>query len=216
MDSIRIRNQQSRKFLGHLDAFDQKNFIGNSMHSERQNVECRSQVDSECISDNVNGTALAKKNAVNIRTSDGSFGDRVIWERDNTFDAVVVRILIENLVTVSMIIAFKFELAVRSRNAPSWGVVVSVISNSERWKQTESLPFSERIWQKWYFPQIYFDDETRLFTPDETSEFRCQEHTLTSNHTRVTGPNLARRENCFYQSAASWNFCAHRIWCNCA
>ena len=79
-----------------------------------------------------NVSSIVNENALNVKTLERCFNERIDREMSNIVDTVEDRIQNAILVAIDNIIAPKIELAIRSINASSGRDVTSVSGNSER------------------------------------------------------------------------------------
>ena len=137
MVSTRKKRQPNKRLLSQLDDFEQDMIIGNAT-SERQ----ESVVDNDGTNDQdfTVGTShtnsINNENALNVKTLERCFNERIDREMNNIVDTVEDRIQNAILIAIDNIIAPKIELAIKSVNASSGRDATSVSANSERREHT--------------------------------------------------------------------------------
>ena len=133
MVSTRKKRQSSKRLLSQLDDFDQDVIIGNTTSERRENVVVNGGVDDQNFTGGTsNVSSIVNENALNVKTLERCFNERIDREMSNIVDTVEDRIQNAILVAIDNIIAPKIELAIRSLNASSGRDVTSVSGNSER------------------------------------------------------------------------------------
>ena len=133
MVSTRKKRQSSKRLLSQLDDFDQDVIIGNTTSERRENVVVNEGVDDQNFTGSTsNISSIVKENALNVKTLERCFNERIDREMSSIVDTVEDRIQNAILVAIDNIIAPKIELAIRSINASSGRDVTSVSGNSER------------------------------------------------------------------------------------
>ena len=133
MVSTRKKRQSSKRLLSQLDDFDQDVIIGNTTSERRENAVVNGGVDDQNFTgDTSNVSSIVDENALNVKTLERCFNERIDREMSNIVDTVEDRIQNAILVAIDNIIAPKIELAIRSINASSGRDVISVSGNSER------------------------------------------------------------------------------------
>ena len=133
MVSTRKKRQSSKRLLSQLDDFDQDVIIGNTTSEWREYVVVNGGVDDQNFTGGTsNVSSIVNENALNVKTLERCFNERIDREMSNIVDTVEDRIQNAILVAIDNIIAPKIELAIRSINASSGRDVTSVSGNSER------------------------------------------------------------------------------------
>ena len=132
MVSTRKKRQSNKRLLSQLDDFDQDMIIGSTASERQENVVVD---ESTNVQDFTVGTSnvspVINKNAMNVKTLERCFNERIDREMNNIVDTVEDRIQNAFLAAIDNIVAPKIELAIRSLNASSGRDVTSVSANSE-------------------------------------------------------------------------------------
>ena len=132
MVSTRRKRQSNKRLLSQLDDFDQDMIIGSTASERQENVVVD---ESTNVQDFTVGTSnvspVINKNAMNVKTLERCFNERIDREMNNIVDTVEDRIQNAILAAIDNIVAPKIELAIRSINAFSGRDVTSVSANSE-------------------------------------------------------------------------------------
>ena len=92
--------------------------------------------DQDFIVGTSNVSPVINKNAMNVKTLERCFNERIDIEMNNIVDTVEDRIQNAILAAIDNIVAPKIELSIRSLNASSGRDVTSVSANSERREHT--------------------------------------------------------------------------------
>ena len=133
MVSTRKKRQSSKRLLSQLDDFDQDVIIGNTTSERRENVLVNEGVDDQNFTGGTsNVSSIVNENALNVKTLERCFNERIDREMSNIVDTVEDRIQNAVLTAIDNIVTPKIELAIRSINASSGRDVTSVSGNSER------------------------------------------------------------------------------------
>ena len=133
MVSTRKKRQSNKRLLSQLDDFDQDVIIGNTTSERRENVVVNENIDDQNFTGGTsNVSSIVNENALNVKTLERCFNERIDREMSNIVDTVEERIQNAILVAIDIIVAPKIELAIRSINACSGQDVTSVSGNSER------------------------------------------------------------------------------------
>ena len=133
MVSTRKKRQSSKRLLSQLDDFDQDVIIGNTTRERRENVVVNGGVDDQdFIGGTSNVSSIVNENALNVKTLERCFNERIDREMSNIVDTVEDRIQNAVLTAIDNIVTPKIELAIRSKNASSGRDVTSASGNSER------------------------------------------------------------------------------------
>ena len=133
MVSTRKKRQSNKRLLSQLDDFDQDVIIGNTTSERQENVVVNESIDDRNFTGGVsNVSSIINENALDVKTLERCFNERIDREMSNIVDTVEDRIQNAILVAIDNIVAPKIELAIRSINASSGQDVTSVSGNSER------------------------------------------------------------------------------------
>ena len=133
MVSTRKKRQSSKRLLSQLDDFDQDVIIGNTTSERRENVVVNGGVDDQDFTGGTsNVSSIVNENALNVKTLERCFNERIDREMSNIVDTVEDRIQNAVLTAIDNIVTPKIELAIRSINASSGRDVTSASGNSER------------------------------------------------------------------------------------
>ena len=133
MVSTRKKRQSSKRLLSQLDDFDQDVITGNTTSERRENVVVNGGVDDQDFTGGTsNVSSIVNENALNVKTLEGCFNERIDREMSNIVDTVEDRIQNAVLTAIDNIVTPKIELAIRSINASSGRDVTSASGNSER------------------------------------------------------------------------------------
>ena len=133
MVSTRKKRQSSKRLLSQLDDFDQDVIIGNTTSERRENVVVNGGVDDQNFTGGTsNVSSIVNENALNVKTLERCFNERIDREMSNIVDTVEDRIQNAVLTAIDNIVTPKIELAIRSINASSGRDVTSESGNSER------------------------------------------------------------------------------------
>ena len=133
MVSTRKKRQSSKRLLSQLDDFDQDVIIGNTTSERRENVVVNGGVDDQNFTGGTsNVSSIVNENALNVKTLERCFNERIDREMSNIVDTVEDRIQNAVLTAIDNIVTPKIELAIRSINASSGRDVTSASGDSER------------------------------------------------------------------------------------
>ena len=125
--------ERNKRLLSQLDDFDQDVIIGNTTSERQENVVVNESIDDRNFTGGVsNVSSIINENALDVKTLERCFNERIDREMSNIVDTVEDRIQNAILVAIDNIVAPKIELAIRSINASSGQDVTSVSGNSER------------------------------------------------------------------------------------
>ena len=192
MVSTRKKRQSNKRLLSQLEDFDQDMIIGNAASERQENVVVNEGTNDRdfTVSKSSNNTAV-NEIAMNVKTSERCFNERIDREMSNIVDTVEDRIQNAILTAIENIVAPKIELAIRSINASSGQDVTSASATSERREYIGSnVPFENASENNNTLGVTNVNDETRHNISDEVSElsvpethFDRQAHT----HHMVTG-----------------------------
>ena len=171
------RRQTNKRLLSQLDDFDQDMIIGNAVSERLEIVVVNGGTNDRDfnVSNSSNNTAI-NESAMNVKTLERCFNERIDREMSNIVDTVEDRIKNSILTAIENIVAPKIELAIRSINASSGRDVTSVTANSERGERVginASLENASENNNTLRVPNV--SDETRLNIPDEISELSVPE-----------------------------------------
>ena len=177
MVSTRKKRQSNKRLLSQFDDFDQDMIIGNAASERQGNVVVNEGTNDRdfTVSNSSNNTA-DNESAINVKTLEKCFNERIDREMSNIVDTVEDRIQNAILTTVENIVAPKIELAVRSVNASSGRDTTSVTANSERGERVGNNASFENASENnntLRVPNV--NDETRQNIPDEVSELSVPE-----------------------------------------
>ena len=177
MLSTRKKRQSNKRLLSQLDDFDQDMIIGNAVSERQENAVVNMGTNDRdfTVSNSSNNTAV-NENAMNVKTLERRFNERIDREMSNIVDTVEDRIQNAILTAIENIVAPKIELAIRSINASSGRDVTSVIANSERGERVvinASFENASENNNTLHVPSV--SDETRLNIPDEVGELSVPE-----------------------------------------
>ena len=133
MVSTRKKRQSSKRILSQLDDFDRDVIIGNTANERQGSVEVNEGTnDQDFTVGTSNVSSIVNENALNIKTLERCFNERIDREMGNIVDTVEDRIQNAILTAIDNIVTPKIELAIRSINASSGRDVTSASGNSER------------------------------------------------------------------------------------
>ena len=188
----RKKRLTNKRLLSQLDDFDQDMNFGNAASERQENAVFNEGTNDRdfTVSSSSNNTAV-NESAMNVKTLERCFNERIDREMSNIVDTVEDRIRNAILTAIENIVAPKIELAIRSINASSGQDVTSASATSERREYIGSnVPFENASENNNTLGVTNVNDETRQNIPDEVSElsvpgthFDRQPHT----HHMVTG-----------------------------
>ena len=198
MVSTRKNRQPNKRLLSQLDDFEQDMVIDNAT-SERQEsfVANEGTNDQDFTVGTSHTNSINNENALNVKTLERCFNERIDREMNNIVDTVEDRIQNANLIAIDNIIAPKIELAIKSVKASSGRDTTSVSANSERREHTginalfENAPENNNN----TLGVANINDETRRNFQDEVSGSPVQgtqfglrspaHHTMSGGNTEV-------------------------------
>ena len=193
MVSTRKKRQSNKRLLSQLDDFDQDMIIGNAASERQENgVVNEGTNDQDFTVGTSNVSSNVDENALNVKTLERCFNERIDREMNNIVETVEDRIQNAILTTIDNIVAPKIELAIRSGiNTSSGRDVTSVSANSERREHAGiNAFFGNASENNNKLNTTNENDETRRNIHDEVTElsvpgthFDRQPHT----HHMVTG-----------------------------
>ena len=132
MVSTRKKRQSNRRLLSQLDDFDQDIILGNAARQNQENdVVNEGTNDREFTVGTSSNNSVFNEIAMNVKTLERCFNERIDREMSNIVDAVEDRIQNAILTAIDNIVAPKIELAIRSINASSGRDATSVAANSD-------------------------------------------------------------------------------------
>ena len=151
--------------------------IGNAVSERQENVVVNEGTNDRdfTVSNSSNNTAV-NESAMNVKTLERCFNERIDREMSNIVDTVEDRIQNAILTAIENIVAPKIELAIRSINASLGRDVTSVTANSEHGERVginASFENASENNNTLRVPNV--SDETRLNFPDEVSELSVPE-----------------------------------------
>ena len=155
--------------------------IGNAASERQENVVTNKGTKDRdfTVSTSDNNTAL-NESAVNVKTLERCFNEKIDREMSNIVDTVEDRIQNAILTAIKNIIAPETELAIRSINASSGRDVTSVTANSQRGGRIGIKVFFENASENNNTLHVSnVNDETRYNILDEVSELSVRKHDLT-------------------------------------
>ena len=227
MVSTRKKRQSSRRLLSQLDDFDRDVIIGNTANERQRSVEVNEGTkDQDFTVDTSNVSSIVNENALNIKTLERCFNERIDREMGNIVDTVEDRIQNAILTAIDNIVTPKIELAIRSINASSGRDVTSASGNSER-REYEGInaSFENASANNRTLGMANTNDEARHDFHDGVSELPVLEaqfdrqlptHHMPSgassevHHTRISMGIFMERFKIFH---FLWTFCKNFVDC---
>ena len=172
MISTRKKRQSNKRLLSQLDEFDQDMIIGNAASERQENVVVNEGTnDQDFTVGTSNVSSVVDENALNVKTLERCFNERIDREMNNIVETVEDRIQNAILTAIDNIVAPKIELAIRSINTSSGRDVTSVFANSERREHAGINAFFENASENNNkLNTTNENDETRQNLHDEVSE----------------------------------------------
>ena len=120
--------------------------------------------------------SVVNENALNVKTLERCYNERIDREMSNIVDTVENRIQNAIFTAIDSIVAPKIELAIRSINASSGRDATSVSANSERRERVGIITsFENASGNNNTLGVSNVNDETRHNIPDEVSELSVPE-----------------------------------------
>ena len=173
MVSTRQKRQSNKRLLSQLDDFDQEMIIGSTASERQENVVVN---ESTNVQDFTVGTSnvspVINKNAMNVKTLERCFIERIDRKMNNIIDTVEDRIQNAILAAIDSIVAPKIELAIRSLHASPGRDVTSVSANSEcREHAGINASFENASENNNTIGVTNINDEARRNSQDGVSEF---------------------------------------------
>ena len=172
MVSTRKKRQSNKRLLSQLDDFDQDMIIGNTASERQENVVVNEGTNDQDFTVGTSNVSTAmNKNAMNVKTLERCFNERIDREMNNIVDTVEDRIQNAILAAIDNIVAPKIELAIKSINAFSGRDVTSVCANSERRERTRiNISFENASENDNTIGVTNINDEARRNSQDGVSE----------------------------------------------
>ena len=172
MVSTRKRKQSSKRLLSQLDDFDQDMIIGNTASESEEGIVVNGSTnDRDFITSTSSNNSAGKGNAMNVKTLERCFDEKIDREMNNIVDTVGDRIQNAILTTIDNIVAPKIEIVIRSINASSGRDLTSVSANSEHRERVGINTSSENASENNNTLGVSnVNDETRHNIPDEVCE----------------------------------------------
>ena len=177
MVSTRKKRQSNRKLLRQLGDFDPDMFIGNDVSERQDNIVVNEGTnDRDFTVGTSSNNSVVKGKAMNVKTLERCFNERIDREMSNNVDTVEHRIQNAILTAIDYIVAPKIELAIRSINASSGRDATGVSANSERTEDVRNnTSFENASGNDNILHVTNVNDETRHNIPDEVSELSVPE-----------------------------------------
>ena len=177
MVSTRKKRQSNRRLLSQLDDFDQDMVIGNAASERQENVVVNEGTNYRDFTIGIpSNNSVVNENAMNVKTLERCFNERIDREMSNIVDTVKDRIQNAILAAIDNIVAPKIELEIRSINASSGRDVTSVSANSERGEHVGiNTSFQNASANNNTLGVSNVNDETRHNIPDEVIELSVPE-----------------------------------------
>ena len=150
--------------------------IGNAASERRENVVVNEGTNDRdfTVSNSSNNTTV-DESAINVKTLERCFNEKIDREMCNIVDTVEDRIQNAILAAIDNIVAPKIELAIRSINASSGRDVTSVTANSERGERVGISASFENASENDILRVSNVNDETRQNILDEVGELSVPE-----------------------------------------
>ena len=115
MVSTRKKRQSNKRLLSQLDDFDRDMIIGNTASERQESVVVNEGTNDQDITVGTsNVSAVVNENALNVKTLERCFNERIDTEMSNIVDTVEDMIQNAFLTAIDNIVAPKIELAIRS------------------------------------------------------------------------------------------------------
>ena len=192
MVSTRKKRQSNRRLLSQLGDIDQDMIIDNAVSERQQNIVVKEGTnDQDFTVGTSSNNPVVNGNAMNAKTLERCFNERIDREMSNIVDTVEDRMQNAILTAIDNIVDSKLELAIRSINASSGRDVTSVSANSEsREHVVINTSFENASGNNNTLHVSNVNDETRHNIPDEVSELSVPETPFdrkTHTHHMVTG-----------------------------
>ena len=121
MVSTRKKRQSNKRLLSELDDFDQDMIIGNAASQRQENVVVNEGTnDQDFTVGTSNVSSIVDENALNVKTLERCFNERIDREMNNIVETVEDRIQNAILTAIDNIVAPNIELAIRSIKYIFW------------------------------------------------------------------------------------------------
>ena len=208
MVSTRKKRQSNKRLLSQLDDFDQDMIIGNTASERRENVAVNEGIDDQDFTVGTsNVSSIINENALNVKTLERCFNERIDREMENIVETVEDRIQNAILTAIDNLVGPKNELAITSINASSGRDVAIMSANSERREHKGINDFFENASENNNTIGVTnIDDEARRNSQNGMSELSVQgtqfdrqshvHHEVTrrseefrNGHHKITGPH---------------------------
>ena len=172
MVSTRKKRQSNKRLLSQLDDFDRDMIFGNTACERQEGVVANEGTNAQdFIVGTSNVSSIVNENALNVKTLERCFNERIDREMSNIVDTVEDRIENAILTAIDNIVAPKIELAIRSINACSGRDVTSMSASSERRERTGiNASFENASENNNTLGVTNINDETRYNSQDEVCE----------------------------------------------
>ena len=191
MVSTRKKKQSNKRCLNQFDYFDQGMVIGKAASERQENVVADEGAnDRDFTAGTSSNNSAVNGNAMNVKTMERCFNERIDREMSNIVNTVGDRIQNVILTAIDNIIAPKIELAIKSINASSGRDATSVSVNSERIEHAGVITSFENASENNNTLGVSnVNDETRHNIPDRASELSVPLLHFDRQHTHhmVTG-----------------------------
>ena len=192
MVSTRKKRQSNKRLLSQLNDVDQDMIIGNTASERQENaVVNEGTIDRDFTVSISSNDTVVNESAINVKTLERCFNERIDRETSNIVDTVEDRIQNAILTAIENIVEPKIELAIRSIIASSGRDVTSVTANPEREERVGINASFENVSENnntLRGPNV--NDETRQNIPDEVTELSVPETRFDrqpKTHHMVTG-----------------------------
>ena len=177
MVSTRKKRQSNRRLLSQLDNFDRDMIIGNTVSERQENIVASEGTNDRDFTVRTSSNNMAiNENAMNVKTLERYFNERIDKEMSNIVDTVEDKIQNAILTAIDNIVVPKIDLAIGSIKASSGRDVTSVNANSERGERVGiNASFENASGNNNLLHVSNVNDETRHKIPDEVSELSVPE-----------------------------------------
>ena len=177
MVSTQKKRQSNKRLLSHLDDFDPEIVIGSTTGERQENVVVNEGTnDRDFTVGTSNDSSIVNGNAMNVKTLERCFNEKIDRELSSIVDTVEDRIQNAILTAIDNIFAPKNELAITSINASSGRNAASVSANSESKEHVGiNASFENASGNNNTLGVSNVNDETRHNIPDEVSELPVPE-----------------------------------------
>ena len=208
MVSTRKKRQPNKRLLSQLDDFEQDVFIGNATGERQENVVVNEGTnDQDFTVGTSNVSPIVNENALNVKTLEKCFNERVDREMNNIVDTIEDRIQNAILTAIDNIVAPKIELAIRSINASSGRDATSVSANSDhrgRWGDNASIKNASE--NNNTLGVININDGTQCNFHDRVSQLSVpgtQFDRQSPTHHMTSGVSSETHHSCIWQTRAN-------------